>query len=217
MLVNYEHQAKKSPKAFVGEPVMAEIKDNKLFVKAKLWEKHPLARDLWDTLHIMKESGSDRKLAWSIEGVPLQLDPRNKNHITKAMITHMALTFMPKNGQTYADICKGGMNVVQEEPDYDIPANVDFLFKGKLGDCEFTLNKDFTISKAMCAGAETGQQLIGQNTSGAALKKESLDPDLKILTIPISTVHWAADNWENFKEDTKKAIQKAFHDKILKN
>jgi hypothetical protein len=213
-LVNYEHGAKKSPKAFVGEPVMAEIKDNKLFVKARLWEKSPLARDLWDTVHIMKESGSDRKLAWSIEGVPLQLDPHNKNHITKAMITHMALTFMPKNGQTYADICKGGMSTVQESLDYDIPANVDYLFKGMLGDCEFTLNKDFTITKAMSAGAETGQGLVGDLTSGAALKTESLDPDLKILTIPIASVNWAADNWDNFTKDTKKAIQKGLHNKL---
>jgi hypothetical protein len=106
-LVNYEHQAKKSPKAFVGEPVEAEVRDNKFFVKAKLWEKSPLARDLWDTVHIMKESGSQRKLAWSIEGTPLAKDPRNPNRITKALITHVALTFMPKNAQTYADICKG--------------------------------------------------------------------------------------------------------------
>jgi hypothetical protein len=68
----------------------------------------------------------------------------------------------------------------------------------------------------MCATSETGQQLVGKNTSGAALKKESLDDDLKILTIPISTIHWAADNWEDFKKDTRKAIRKSLHD-VLKN
>ena len=213
-MINYEHQAKKSPKAFIGEPVMAEIKNNKLFVKAKLWEKHPLAKDLWDTLHIMKESGSDRKLAWSIEGVPMMKDPHNPKRIMKALITHMALTFMPKNGKTFAEICKGLGS--EEKLDYDIPTDIDYLFKGIYGENEYTLHKDFTITKAMSAGSETGQQLVGKLTSGAALKAESLDPDLKILTIPIDTVHWVADSWDNFKKDTKKAIQKAFHSMMEK-
>jgi hypothetical protein len=214
-LINYEHQAKKSPKAFIGEPLMALIKDNKLFVKAKLWAKSQLARDLWDTVDIMKQSGSSRKLAWSIEGTPLMADPVNPNRITKALITHIALTFMPKNGKTYADIVKGGLGV-EEALDYEIPVDVPYLYKGVYGNTEFTLNKDFTITKAMCAGAETGQQLVGQDTNGAALKTESLDPDLKILTIPISTVNWAADNWKNFKDDARKAIQKSLCD-ALKN
>ena len=215
-LINYEHQAKKSPKNFIGQPVEAEIRNNRLMVKAKLWEKHPLARDLWDTLHIMKDSGSDRKLAWSIEGVPMQADPRNPNHITKAMITHMALTFMPKNGKTFAEICKGGIDETPAQLDYDVPVNVPYLYKGVFGNSEYTLNRDFTITKAMSAGAETGQQLVGKETSGAALKTESLDPDLKILTIPISTVHWAADNWDNFTEDTRKALRKALHGALNK-
>jgi hypothetical protein len=215
-LINWEHQAKKSPKNFIGQPVTAEIKNNKFFVKAKLWEKHPLARDLWDTIHIMKDSGSDRKLAWSIEGKPLVADPHNPNHITKALITHLALTFAPINGATYAEVCKGGPNVTKEELDYNIPMDTPYLFKGTFGKNEYTLNKDFTITKAMCATSETGQQLVGKNTSGAALKKESLDDDLKILTIPISTIHWAADNWEDFKKDTRKAIRKSLHD-VLKN
>jgi hypothetical protein len=99
----------------------------------------------------------------------------------------------------------------QEAIDHAKAADVPYLYKGVFGGFEFTLNKDFTITKAMSAGAETGQALIGQNTSGAALKTESLDDDLKILTIPIESIRWAADNWESFKEDTKKAIQKGFH------
>ena len=215
-LINYEHGGKKSPKAFVGEPVEAMIKDNKLFIKGKLWEKSELARDIYDTAEVMKASGSTRKFAWSIEGVPLSKDVHNPNNVPRALITHVALTLMPKNPKTYADICKGGLNIAREELDYDIPIDVPYLYKGVFGNNEYTLNKDFTITKAMCATSETGQQLVGKNTSGAALKKESLDPDLKILTIPISTIHWAADNWENFKKDTKKALQKALHDALKK-
>lgn len=299
-LINYEHGAKKTPKMLIGEPVNALVKNNEFFIKGKLWEKHPVARDLWDTLHIMKESGSTRKLGWSIEGVPLAKDPHNPNRITKALITHVALTFSPKNPGTFADICKGHF-IEDKELDYDIPQDVDYLFKGIYGENEYILNKDFTITKsrraevgetrqwkgksykkqsngkwlevseshgltkkehmkleewaigatkskkyktesptyigvnkriaeklsdkeytdgemikAMEAGSETGQQLVGKNTSGAALKSESLDDDLKILTIPISTIKWASDNWDSFKEDTKKALQKGVSNMIKK-
>lgn len=209
-LINYEHQAKKSPKAFIGEPIEARVKNNEFFIKGKLWEKSQLARDLYDTVEVMEASGSTRKLAWSIEGTPLLRSPHNPKQVMKALITHCALTFMPKNGKTYAEIVKGQNAPV--ELDYEIPPNVEYLYKGVFGENEYTLNKDFTIvKKAMSAGSETGQALVGKDTSGAALKTESLDDDLKILTIPISTLHWASDNWENFTKDTKKALRKALH------
>ena len=43
-------------------------------------------------------------------------------------------------------------------------------------------DKIYELAKAMSAGDTTGQGLIGTLTSGAALKTESLDPMLKILT-----------------------------------
>ena len=213
-LINYEHQAKNTPKAYIGEPLEATVKDNKFFVKGRLWEKSPLARDLYDTVEVMKSSNSKRKLAWSIEGVPLMKDPHNPNRITKAMISHVALTFAPKNGNTYADIVKGEWRS-KDQYDYEIPTDVDYLYKGVFGDNEYTLNKDFTITrKAMVAGSETGQQLVGKDTHGEALKKESLDEDLKILTIPIEVTGWIADNWEDFKRDTRRALRKALHNKV---
>ena len=43
-------------------------------------------------------------------------------------------------------------------------------------------DKIYELTKAMSAGDTTGQGLRGTLTSGAALKTESLDPMLKILT-----------------------------------
>jgi hypothetical protein len=43
-------------------------------------------------------------------------------------------------------------------------------------------DKIYELAKAMSAGDTTGQGLVGTLTSGAALKTESLDPMLKILT-----------------------------------
>jgi len=214
--INWEHQAKNSALNIIGEPTEAEVKGNKLFLKAKLYEKMSKARDAYDTMQAMKDSGATRQFGFSIEGKPLQKDPSNPKRITKALITNVALCMMPKNSNTWASIMKGVQSEDYIEPQYDIPANIDYLFKGVYGENEYTLHKDFTITKAMSAGTETGQQLIGKLTSGAALKKESLDPDLKILTIPISIVHWAADNWDNFKEDTKKTLHKALHSMMEK-
>lgn len=214
--INWEHQAKNSPSNIIGEPINAEVKDNKLFLKAKLYEKMSKARDAYDTMQAMKESGATRQFGFSIEGKPLQKDPSNPKRITKALITNIALCMMPKNSNTWASIMKGVQSEDFIEPQYDIPQDVDYLFKGVYGDTEYTLHKDFTITKAMSAGSETGQSLVGQDTSGAALKTESLDDDLKILTIPIATVNWAADNWESFKDDTKKAIQKGLKNKFKK-
>jgi hypothetical protein len=367
-LINYDHGSKKTPKMFIGEPIKAGVVDNKFVVEGKLWEKHPLARDLYDTVDIMKSSGSTRKLGWSIEGIPLRKDPHNPKRITKALITNIALTFGPKNPSTFAEFVKG-VNA-PTELDYDIPEGVDYLYKGVFGEFEYTLNKDFTITKsksgvyenneenrklgrvgqkygsekkeeesrysnstyggsdmrnwyqkpganpkrdeekkrnakeefkvklkkrelntkisglekevnkilremesdpeaielakqgkeaieytnrimpiqkkidklyeqlknletvekafdedlisievfekAMCAGSETGQSLVGKDTTGAALKTESLDDDLKILTIPIASINWISDTWKSFTDDTKKALQKAFHNQIEK-
>jgi hypothetical protein len=41
-----------------------------------------------------------------------------------------------------------------------------------------------------------------------------LDPDLKILTIPIATIKYTGDTWKDFTEDTKKAIQKGIHNQL---
>jgi hypothetical protein len=43
-------------------------------------------------------------------------------------------------------------------------------------------DKIYELAKAMSAGDQTGQSLIGQLTGGSSLKTESLDPMLKILT-----------------------------------
>jgi len=214
--INWEHQAKNSASNVIGEPIEAEVKNNKLFLKAKLYEKMAKARDAYDTMLGMKESGATRHFGFSIEGTPLQRDPRNPKRITKALITNIALCMLPKNSNTFAEIVKGVQTEDFIKPQYDIPDDIPYLYKGVFGNNEYTLHKDFTITKAMCAGVKTGQQLVGENTSGAALKKESLDPDLKILTMPVETVQYAADNWDDFQEATKKALRKGLHDQLIK-
>lgn len=109
---NLDHLPTRSPvnksRFWIGEPIDAKILDgNKFYVKGKLWERSPEARAFWDKCLEMKESGSKRKPGMSIEGKALERDKKNKNKITKALITNVALTFNPVNGNSYMDILKG--------------------------------------------------------------------------------------------------------------
>ena len=209
--INYEHLAKSDPSMWIGEPIAASVKDNKFYVKGKLWDKHPIARKFWDTALIMKASGSTRRPGWSIEGKKLMVDPFNKKRIRKALITNIALTFSPKNANSYADIVKGGYEKsfidIEEEKE-------DCLLEIKKGDQIVRINKDFTVEKAMAAGSETGTDLTDKDTSGASLKKESLKKKLINLQpniiASIKTISKHKDKLTKEQLDEVKNIIKSF-------
>ncbi len=173
-LINYEHMAKKGGAKFnIGHPVEAYIKNNEFFIKAKLWKGNEYAQDLWDTMLIMKANNVDRQVGWSIEGASIEKDPSNKNRITKSLITNCALTFMPKNFNSYADIVKG----VQEKDyiNYELSEKVIPSLTIKREGKIFVI--DNRLTKAITAGAETGAQLYNTETSGASLKQESISDE----------------------------------------
>ena len=187
-LINYEHLAKKSPKNIIGEPIAAKVTNNKFWIKAKLYKAVALARELWDSILDMKESGSTRLPGWSIEGSAKLRDPYNPKRVTKALITHCALTFAPKNANTWADIAKGEQ--AEDFVNYEFDQQTANGGKTYLLEVEgvdgslIRVNKDFSVQiirKAMSAGTQTGRELNGVITSGASLKAESLDKKLKKL------------------------------------
>lgn len=173
-LINYEHMAKKGGAKYnIGHPISAEIKNNEFFIKAKLWKGNEYAQDLWDTMLIMKANNVDRQVGWSIEGASIEKDPDNKNRITKSLITNCALTFMPKNFNSYADICKGvqSKDYIEYEISEDIIPSLTIERDGEI----FML--DNLLTKSIMAGGETGAALYNTETSGASLKKESISDE----------------------------------------
>lgn len=110
-LVNLDHLTTRAPKDksrfWVGEPLEGYIKDNKFYVKVKLWKKSPEARAFYDKAIEMEESRSSRKPGFSIEGSSIEKDKLNPKKIKKARITNLAVTFNPVNANSYADIVKG--------------------------------------------------------------------------------------------------------------
>lgn len=127
-LLNLDHltsRAKENKSRFwIGEPIDAWVKDNKFYVKGKLWKKSPEARAFWDKCLQMAESGSTRKPGMSIEGKVLERDKKNPRRVTKALITNVAMTFQPVNTNSFFDIVKGRQS--QDYIDYEFKTDKDF-------------------------------------------------------------------------------------------
>jgi hypothetical protein len=183
--INYEHLAKRSPKFIIGEPTFAEVKGNKFFIKAKLWPNSEVARDAWDKIIEMKESGSKRRPGWSIEGKALVRDPMNPKRIKKALITNCALTFAPVNGNTYADIVKGVQKEDYVDPIYDVDTEEkEFIFEFEQKGKKYRVGKDFKV-----------YEVIKKSMDIAATKPlipESLDK--KVKNIALSEIKKSLDN-----------------------
>lgn len=175
-LINYEHLAKSGgPKYIIGEPIESYAKQNKFFIKAKLWKGSKMAEDLWDTLLVMRANKSNRRLGWSIEGKALERDPINKKKITKARISHCAVTFMPKNYNTFADIVKG-----EQSKDFIDPELDESIQKSKY---IYTFEKDgkkYGITKGDFRIEESCEEEKAVDTEDTSmLRRESVDKKVK--------------------------------------
>lgn len=151
-LINLEHLTKRQsdPSAWIGEPISAEVKGNKFFIKAKLWAESPKARNFYDTMEIMAKSGSKRRPGFSIEGIPLERDPFNKKRIIKARITNCAVTMNPVNTNSYAEIVKGQQKADYIEPVFneeETEGQETYLWKYDCGDETFFVDRDFKLKR----------------------------------------------------------------------
>lgn len=180
--INYDHRAKDNPKYFIGEPIDAKVKDNKFFVKGKLYSKSQMARDVWDTMILLKESGSNRQMGFSIEGKALERDINNPKIIKRALITGLAMTLNPKNSNSYAEIVKGEYNDPYVDYEYNLPellksesdgGQVVYLvdITNEETGVRYTIDKDLNLKVQKAISTITAKPLV----------KESLDKKLKKL------------------------------------
>jgi len=171
--MNLDHLSKRTgnPKFIIGEPIEAQVKDNKFYVKGKLYKDSQLARDFWDTIKTLQSSGSSRKPGMSIEGSAVERDPLNPKRITKAYIRNVALTLSPVNANSWVDIVKGKQKEDYVKGSIDEKMCMDGVLKeinidGKI----FYLMKDLTLVKAMDLEAT------------APVTSQSLDCKIKDIT-----------------------------------
>lgn len=165
-LVNWHHQAKTNPGTIVGEPTKAEIRKEGLYIETQLYPHSQVACDIWELAKTLASDSKTRRLGYSIEGRVVKRksdDPTNPDYkkIVKAIITGVAITHQPKNPKTFANIIKGDIDDDFEEVDEEIK------------------EKEEKTDKEEAVDTETA----------AALKKESVDDDLKVTTFGKSEVY----------------------------
>ena len=119
-LVNWHHQAKDQPATIIGEPRVGEIRKDGLYLETVLYPSSQIAQDVWQLAQTLEKDSKTRRLGYSIEGKVLKRksdDPKDPGykHITKAVITGVAITHMPKNPKTFANIIKGEI----DDEDYE--------------------------------------------------------------------------------------------------
>ncbi len=106
-VVNWHHQAKNSPATIIGEPKKAEVRKDGFYVETDLYPTSDLAREVYELAEVLQKDSKTRRLGYSIEGSVIERDIQNPKIVKQAKITGLAITHMPKNAQTFADIIKG--------------------------------------------------------------------------------------------------------------
>lgn len=106
---NWDHQAKKTASAIIGEPDFAKIVNNgkQLYVEGFLYADSSEAQATYDLAVVLEKNSPTRRLGFSIEGQVIEKDPLNPKWIKKARITSIAITPMPKNPNTLLQVMKG--------------------------------------------------------------------------------------------------------------
>ena len=119
-MVNWHHQAKEHPDTIIGEPSKAEIRPEGLYIETDLYPSSKVACDVWELANTLEKDSKTRRLGYSIEGKVLKRKSNDKSSpdfkcIEKAIITGVAITHMPKNPKTFANIIKGDIDEFNEE------------------------------------------------------------------------------------------------------
>jgi len=179
--VNWHHQAKTNPATIVGEPTKAEIRKDGLYIETKLYPSSEVAQEVWGLAKTLDMDSKTRRLGYSIEGKVLERGSENKNDpaykkVTKAIITGVAITHMPKNPKTFANIIKGEIDDDLED-ETDVPEETKEEAK-----------KRKEAEKKYYKGVNLKEKSLSVEGNGKPLVKESVEKKLKVTTFGKSEV-----------------------------
>jgi len=172
----------------VGVPTYAEHTAKGLHVKGYLLDTQR-AQDIVELAAALQKSGGDRQLGFSVEG---RVNERAGKIINKSWIKDIAITAEPVHPDTYMNICKSLSARIEKDGFADEPNTTTQEALVKLED---SLTKSVTdalkeLKKTLpINGEETEKSLEAGHQSppasgGSALRKESLERDLKNQDIP---------------------------------
>ena len=172
----------------VGVPTYAKHTSNGLHVKGYLLDT-PRAQGIVELAESLEKSGNDRQLGFSVEG---KVKRRNGKIIEESWIKDIAITAEPVHPETYMNICKSLSAEIEEagttegRPKQEIWAKIEDAISDSLAQAMQNLKKSLpdmdsieTTEKSLEAGYQNPPK-----DNGSALRKESLEADLKNQDIP---------------------------------
>lgn len=193
-IVNWNHD--KAPNSIIGEPSLAEIRKAGLYVESTLYSKSKKAKQVYQLAQDMKESGANRSLGYSVEGKAIERDPTDPSHVTKAMITGVAITISPKNPDSIIDIIKGDYSGWDddEKPPVVEDADIDEILKSidvNIVDITRPDGKRIVVDSKYNIKIQKGEEATDEEeedeekalttTSGAAVIPEHVDGETKTM------------------------------------
>ncbi|HPI18753.1 MAG TPA: hypothetical protein PKY56_00145 [Candidatus Kapabacteria bacterium] len=171
--VNWHHQSKNSPKTIIGEPIKAEITNKGLYTEVELYKDSQMAREVFELAELFEKNSKTRRLGFSIEGKVLERDPLNEKIIRRANITGIAVTHMPKNSHTFAEIMKGEVDFIPLEYEEQESPNGGCTTIAEINRPDGSVVMLYSDGKIVFKALDTN--------SGRPLKKEHVDGNEKGL------------------------------------
>ena len=184
--INWHHQMNKNPEAVIGEPTMAEVRKGQgLYIEGELYPESEMAKKAYALTAVLKANSKKRKMGWSIEGKVVERDPNNPKRVLKAKITGVALTPMPINQKTFANIIKGMTEDKELEGTADFTAEEAVQSSGNGGDTQELKVGKHTVGIKKGEDDELLISVKGLNTdSGRAVIPESVEGGTKPKSNP---------------------------------
>lgn len=196
--LNWNHQGGVSPDAIIGEPTDAYVKDEKFYLKGKLYSWSNLAKSVYKIAkNLEQDETTDRTLGFSIEG--LTLNTQN-DLVSQLLVTGCACCFVPKNDDTYLKICKGvTIEEVRElrksyifSPVYSevVEGNkIDYILNLNVGeqqilvdnDCNFHIRENPLLKASSLQDIQKAICVLAQGYKEGFIKEDKKEELIKII------------------------------------
>ena len=100
---HFNNDHKQGPEHLVGEPTEARVTKDGFWIKGFLYKGKECADYWWEHINALQQSGSNRKVGFSIEG---KVKKKSGTRIVSCWIKNVAITANPVNTSTWAEIAK---------------------------------------------------------------------------------------------------------------
>ena len=98
VLVNWNHMGRMNPEYIIGKTVNSYINDsNEFIIEARIYDNKKIAKTIKEDLECLSKGGDAPSYFYSVEGTVIERASDDSTHITKSLITGVAVTTTPAN------------------------------------------------------------------------------------------------------------------------